>query len=296
MSVETQTSRYAELQETIQMLQDELAATNQEILLLTVELEERVENRTAELKAAQEQLQRKNKELLNRSAELEAANKELEAFTSSVSHDLRAPLRHIEAYANLALTEEEPNLTDAVRDYLKRITGAATHMSQLIEDLLTFSRTARAELVRVPFKMGELVQDVLRELADDMKDRNIQWEIQELPQVQADPSLFRQVWVNLLSNAIKYTRPRDPAKILIKCTERAEEWEFSVQDNGVGFDMRYAQKLFGIFHRLHSSRDFEGTGVGLANVHRIVTRHGGRIWADAKPAKGASFFFTLPRT
>jgi len=232
--------------------------------------------------------------LKGRSAELEATNKELEAFSYSVSHDLRAPLRHIDGFAAM-MAEECGSVLDADgRRYLRIISESVKQMGKLIDDLLTFSRMGRVGMRQTRVSMAELVKQVLQELAGEADGRNIEWNIHPLPDVQGDFSMLKQVWVNLLSNSIKYTRPRDLAKIEIGYSRKNGELEFSVQDNGAGFDMKYVEKLFGVFQRLHRAEEFEGTGVGLANASRIVARHGGRIWAQAKVDEGAIFYFTLP--
>jgi light-regulated signal transduction histidine kinase (bacteriophytochrome) len=294
MSAQTLQPPSGSPQETIRLLQQELTETNREVLLLTVELDKRVEQRTAELEIAQEDLRQKNAELLKRTAELEEANKELETFSYSVSHDLRAPIRHIEGYVQLMLADQSAVINDAAQVYLNRISAAANLMRNLIDDLLAFSRMARSEMRQTRFSVAELLKEILQEMSDDTQNRNIQWEIQPLPVVEADRALFKQVWVNLVSNAVKYTRPRNPAKIKIGCVQTNGEWEFSLEDNGVGFDMRHAEKMFGVFQRLHSAEEFEGTGIGLANVRQIVSRHGGRTWAIGEVDKGATIYFSLP--
>ncbi len=281
-------------QDCIRLLQQELAETNREVMLLTMEMDQRVEERTAELRAAEEELKRKNAELLKRTAQLESANKELEAFSYSVSHDLRAPLRRVDGFVQVMLMDHATSLNESARQCLDRISAAAAEMARLIDDLLSFSRMNRAEMREARFDLGQMIKDVRNRLMEDVKGRNIEWEIQSLPVVRGDPALLRQVWVNLLSNAIKYTRPRDPARIQVCCIQRENEWEFQVRDNGVGFDMKYAGKLFGVFQRLHHANDFEGTGIGLASVQQIIRRHGGKIWADSKVNEGATFYFTLP--
>ena len=283
-------------EETIRLLQNELAETNREVLLLTMELDKRVAQRTAELAAARDQLRQKNAELVKRSAQLEAANKELEAFSYSVSHDLRAPLRHISGYLHALSEEAGPVLTDDTRSFIAAISASTTRMNSLIEDLLTFSRTTRASLCKDLVDMGQLVQEVIAEMAAETRGRNIQWEVKPLPSVSADRSLLKQVWINLLSNAVKYTRPRNPAQIEIGCQDLPVAWEFYVRDNGVGFDMRYADKLFGVFQRLHSPEDFEGTGIGLANVRQIVRRHGGETRAQSQVDIGTTIYFSLPKS
>jgi len=284
------------LHETIRLLQNELAETNREVLLLTVDLDKRVAERTADLAGAQEQLRQKNAELLKRSAQLEAANKELETFSYSVSHDLRAPLRHISGYLHALSEEAAPVLTDATRGFIASISASTHRMNALIEDLLTFSRTGRTSMSETNFDMRQLVEEVMHETAGETHRRNIQWDIGPLPTIRADRALLRQVWANLLSNAIKYTRPRNPAQIAIGYQQRSDEWEFFVRDNGVGFDMRYADKLFGVFQRLHSPEEFEGTGIGLANVRQIIRRHGGDTRAESRPDVGTTIYFTIPKS
>jgi PAS domain S-box-containing protein len=230
-----------------------------------------------------------------RTAQLEAVNRELEAFSYSVSHDLRAPLRHINGFADMLQQEPMANLGESGRRYLGIISEAAKRMGVLIDDLLVFSRMGRSEMRWTVVDMNELVAEALNEMANDLADRDIQWNMGTLPKVTVDRPMLKQVWVNLLSNAVKYTRQRDQARITIRCHKnRGVEWEFSVQDNGAGFDMQYAGKLFGVFQRLHQVEEFEGTGIGLANVRRIVSRHGGRTWAEGRVDEGATFHFTLP--
>jgi len=230
----------------------------------------------------------------SRTAEVEAANRELEAFSYSVSHDLRAPLRHITGFAEMLAGECSSALSAAGLRYLGVISDSVKQMGRLIDDLLLFSQMGRVEMRQIRVSMAELVKQVLQELAGDANGRNIEWDIQSLPDVRGDFSMLKQVWANLLSNAIKYTRPRDLARIEIGSRRESGELEFHVRDNGAGFDMKYAEKLFGVFQRLHRAEEFEGTGIGLANVRRIVARHGGRTWAQAKVDEGATFYFTLP--
>lgn len=277
------------------MKQDTKTPGNREVLPLTVELDERVAQCTAELAAAQEQLRQRTAELLTRSSQLEAANKELEAFSYSVSHDLRAPLRHINGYLQALSEEAGPGLNDAARGFLAAISASAERMNALIEDLLTFSRMGRTNLSESPVNTGELVEEVIGEMTEDTRGRNIQWDLQTLPDTRADRALLKQVWINLLSNAVKYSRPRDPAKITIGCHELRNQWEFFVRDNGVGFDMSYAEKLFGVFQRLHTPEEFEGTGIGLANVRQIVRRHGGEVRAESQVDVGTTIYFSLPK-
>jgi light-regulated signal transduction histidine kinase (bacteriophytochrome)/HAMP domain-containing protein len=231
-----------------------------------------------------------------RTAQLEELNKELESFSYSVSHDLRAPLRHIGGYVDLLSQETDPSLNAEGLRFLKSISESAQQMGTLIDDLLAFSRMNRTEVRRRQFRTDELIEEVVNELKSESEGRDIRWEIKSLPQVFADRAMLKQVWTNLLSNAVKYSRHRQPAVIQVGCQTNQTEFEFYIRDNGAGFDMQYAGKLFGVFQRLHSSDDFEGTGIGLANVRRIVTRHAGRTWAEAKVDEGATFYFTLPRS
>ena len=230
-----------------------------------------------------------------RTAQLEAANKELEAFSYSVSHDLRAPLRHVDSYVKL-IEESDPNLSEEGKEFAGLARRAAARMSQLIEDLLNFSRNSRAEIRRTRVNLEEMVDKMIDELKSETKGRNIVWKRGSLCEVKADAALLQQVFSNLLLNAVKYTRQRDPAEIEIGClSDSGPEVTFFVRDNGAGFDMEYADKLFGVFQRLHAAHEFEGTGIGLANVRRIVARHGGRTWGEGKVDAGATFYFTLPK-
>lgn len=236
----------------------------------------------------------KNHELIKAQEELKRINEELDAFSYSVSHDLRTPLRHLTGYVDL-LRECSPLLDETARGYLLKIEKTAGQMGTLINDLLSFSHMARTEMQIGEINLNQLVETVQRELEPETRGRDIVWEVGILPVVTGDGAMLLQVFANLLSNAIKYTRTRDTARIEIGCHGKTpEEVVIFIRDNGVGFSMNYADKLFGVFQRLHRQDEFEGTGIGLANVRRIITRHSGRVWAEGKTGEGATFYFTLP--
>jgi len=245
-----------------------------------------------ELRTLNDQLEQRVRE---RTAEQEAANRELEAFAYSVSHDLRAPLRHIDGFAKLLAEHWGNAADDEASHYLAVLSKSTQRMGQLIDDLLSFSRTGRAEMAREPVALAALVQEAITELAPEAAGRDVGWDVAALPSVTGDRTLLRAVLVNLLANALKFTRPRETAEIEVgwKPGERGEIVVF-VRDNGVGFDPAYTDKLFGVFQRLHRVEEFEGTGIGLANVRRIIARHGGRTWAEGAVDRGATFYFSLP--
>jgi len=266
----------------------------------------KLEDKNAELEVALEEVKRSHAAILDLNADLEAsverrtrqladANRELEAFSITVSHDLRAPLRRIDGFAHVLDSHRDGPMNESGRAALGVILKSVREMGELIKDLLAFSRTNRAELRRQNVDLNTIVDDVLDSMAPELQGRNIRWQRQPLPLVDGDPSLLRQVFVNVLGNAIKYTRPRDPAEIHVGFDDgEAGSVVLKVGDNGVGFDSEYSEKLFGVFQRFHHDDEFEGTGIGLAIVQRVIERHGGRIWAESAPGEGATFYFTLP--
>jgi light-regulated signal transduction histidine kinase (bacteriophytochrome) len=252
-----------------------------------------IQRRDTSLRNAQLELEDRVRE---RTGELDAANKELEAFSYSVSHDLRSPLRHVTGFASLLEEHCKDLIDEQGRKYLQTITESAKGMGRLIDDLLEFSRMGRGQVVKRKVNLNELVQDARREvLTEGVAHPDIAWQIADLPDVEGDGAMLRLAIVNLLSNAVKYSSPRDQPRIEIGTTEgEPGETVVYVRDNGVGFDPRYAHKLFGVFQRLHSADEFDGTGIGLANVQRIVQRHGGRVWAEGRVDEGATFYLGLP--
>jgi light-regulated signal transduction histidine kinase (bacteriophytochrome) len=256
-----------------------------------------IQERESALHSANEAIQELNVDLDRRvkirTAQLEAANDELEAFSYTVSHDLRAPLRSMDGFSQAVLEDFGPSLPDEGKRYLQTIREGAQRMGELIDDLLAFSRLSRQPLFKQEVATGELVRACLADLETQRRGRDIEVRVGDLPSCRADPALLRQVWTNLLSNAFKYTRMRESALVEIGCTRKDGRDIFHVRDNGSGFDMKYVDKLFGVFQRLHRVEDFEGTGVGLAIVQRIVDRHGGSVWAEGIVDAGANFCFTL---
>lgn len=248
-----------------------------------------------ERREAEQRIETLNRALKSQAEQLEVANRELEAFSYSVSHDLRAPLRHIAGFVDLLLRHNQSQLDETGQRRLKVIAKSAHRMGQLIDDLLAFSRMGRAELQRSKVDLNALVQTVLRDLEEEIRERRIRWVVSRLPQVEGDSSMLRLALNNLVANAVKYTGTREEAVIEIGAVENAAEGTgVFVRDNGVGFDMAYSGKLFGVFQRLHRQEEFPGTGIGLANVRRIIQRHGGKTWAEGALDQGATFYFSLP--
>ena len=253
---------------------------------------EQIEYHNLKLQDSQNELEARVRE---RTSELAAANRELEAFSYSVSHDLRAPLRHVLGFTTLLQQRADPMLDDQNRRYLNTIAGAAKRMAQLIDDLLAFSRTSRTNLEKCRVSLSTLLREAQADVLAGAAEKEIEWRIQDdLPEVLVDPALMKQVLVNLLSNAIKYSGTRPKSAIQVGSEIQGKEVIVFVRDNGVGFDMQYAHKLFGVFQRLHQQDEFEGTGIGLANVQRIVHRHRGRTWAESAINEGATFYFSVP--
>jgi PAS domain S-box-containing protein len=253
-------------------------------------------NDITERKRREQDIQALNQELAKRSTELESINRELEAFAYSISHDLRAPLRHMAGYAELLQKKASSVVDEKSNHYMEMILDAAKRMGSLIDDLLAFSRIGRTEQQNTLVSLAQLVNEAVTETRQDTEGRNIDWKIGELPDFYGDRSMLKLVVVNLIANAIKFTRTRQQAKIEIGCSEgNRNDLIVFVRDNGVGFDMKYVNKLFGVFQRLHQSDAFEGTGIGLATVQRIIHRHGGKVWAEGVVDSGATFYFSAPK-
>ena len=244
----------------------------------------------------EDEIRKLNQELAKRAAELEAINKELESFAYSVSHDLRAPLRHMVGYSELLQRQASSLLDEKSHRYIRTILESAKRMGNLIDDLLAFSRIGRAETKKTAVDLEQLVKEVVAEIGQETKGRDIAWKIGALPVCYGDRSMLGLVVVNLVSNAVKFTRMRRPAEIEIGCVDgNKNEIEVFVRDNGAGFDMQYVNKLFGVFQRLHLPEQFEGTGIGLATVQRVIHRHGGKVRAEGAVDQGATFSFSLPK-
>jgi light-regulated signal transduction histidine kinase (bacteriophytochrome) len=252
-------------------------------------------NDISDRKRREEEIRKLNEELGKRTTDLEASNKELEAFAYSVSHDLRAPIRHVFGYAELLQRNALSALDEKSRRYVTTILESAKRMGTLIDDLLAFSRIGRVERRETTVNLDLLIKEVVGEVQQDTDGRNIAWKIAALPDLYADRSMLRLALVNLVSNAVKFTRTRSQAEIEIgRLEQNKDEVVVFIKDNGVGFDMKYSDKLFGVFRRLHSAQAFEGTGIGLATVQRIIHRHGGRVWAQGSVDSGATFFISVP--
>jgi PAS domain S-box-containing protein len=252
-------------------------------------------NDISDRKRREEEIRQLNYELGKRTTALEASNKDLEAFAYSISHDLRAPIRHMAGFTELLQKHASSILDEKSHRYILTILESAKRMGTLIDDLLAFSRIGRTEARDTTVSLEELLKEVLSEVQPETGGRNIAWRIGALPDLYGDRSMLRLALVNLISNALKFTRTRPQAEIEIGCLEKNKDGAVVfIKDNGVGFDMKYANKLFGVFQRLHPTEAFEGTGIGLATVQRIIHRHGGRVWAESSEGRGATFFFSIP--
>jgi light-regulated signal transduction histidine kinase (bacteriophytochrome) len=277
----------------------ELIQTRDELRLLNERLEYLVEKRTMDLKKNEKKILAFNagleQRVAERTAQLQAVNKELETFSYSVSHDLKAPLRTINGFTGMLIEKYQNKLGSDGQRICDVIKNSAVQMSRLIDDLLAFSRLNRSELHMSSIDMKTMADSVYYEYSLPEQRENISFTVRNIPPAFGDPSLIKQVWANLISNAVKFSSKKDHPVIHIDCGADNNEIIYSISDNGAGFDMQYADKLFSVFQRLHDSTEFEGTGIGLATVKRIINRHGGRIWAAGEPDKGAVFYFSLPQ-
>jgi light-regulated signal transduction histidine kinase (bacteriophytochrome) len=272
LAINPKSSEVTELVRSFKTLTAERKQAEQELLSLNLQLEQRVTERTEQLAST---------------------NRELDAFAYSVSHDLRAPLRGIDGFSLALIDDYGGCLNDEAKDYLRRIRNGCVRMGELIDVMLRLSRITRGEIHRMPVNLGEMARQVAEELQQGEPDRSVEFVIHPVEDVYADPALFRSVLDNLIGNAWKYSRNNTDARIEFGSMKNDGETNFYIKDNGAGFNMEYADKLFSPFQRLHRSDEFEGIGIGLASVQRIVLRHGGRIWAKGDEGKGATFFFTL---
>jgi light-regulated signal transduction histidine kinase (bacteriophytochrome) len=283
--------KFAEALEVIRTLQEELAETNRGLVALTLELEQRVDERTKELRAAHAELEQTNVELLQLTSELQAANQELEAFSYSVSHDLRTPLQSVLGFTELLAERCEAQLDTRGQQYLQRLREGCYRMVQLIEDMLMLSRSTQGEMNIGTVDLSLLAKTIASTLAMTQPRRRVTFVIAEGIVATGDAGLLRMALENLLGNAWKFTGKKRRARIEFGCTENPPF--YFVRDNGAGFDMADADRLFGAFQRLHTVSEFPGTGIGLATVQRVISRHGGRVWAEAAVGRGATFYFTL---
>jgi light-regulated signal transduction histidine kinase (bacteriophytochrome) len=291
MSASDLQRQFAKAQEMIRTLQEELAETNRGLVALTLELEQRVDERTKELRAAHGELEKTNVELLQLTSQLKAANQELEAFSYSVSHDLRTPLQSVLGFSELLVERCHAQLDGRSKQYLQCLQEGCYRMVQLIEDMLMLSRIKRTEMAKEMVDLSALAKSISSTLALTQPSRRVTFVIAEGLVTTGDAGLLRVALENLLGNAWKFTSKKQRARIEFGRAENPPI--YFVRDNGAGFDMAYANKLFSAFQRLHNASEFPGTGIGLATVQRIITRHGGRIWAEAAVGQGATFYFTL---
>ncbi len=272
----------------------QVRAGRQQIMNVLISIYENAVLKNRELTSAQLQLNVLNERMADKARALEEANKDLESFAYSVSHDLRAPLRAIDGFSGQVLKRQADKLEEEGKRHLNLVRDNVQKMACLIDDILAFSRMGRAGMSLSEVDMEALAREVLDELLRDAPGRNLKVEIKPIPSAHGDRTILRQVWANLLGNAVKFTKCKPAAVIEVGCHPEGDENVYFVKDNGAGFDMKYAEKLFGVFQRLHSAEEFEGTGIGLAIVKRVIARHGGRVWAEGKVGEGATLYFALP--